>query len=126
MVSNGKHGFEGKKSYISILAVFQITEFDILKKQLGKNKKHFLTFTFIKHILFPEVSTKNIKSSTSNKDISTASGAQEETQTVKKSKGIIMGKLEKWFDRIESAQQLLHRTSFYRILELLQHLSVAV
>ena len=95
MVSNDKHGFVGKKYYISILAVFQITEFDILKKQLGKNKKHFLTCTFIKHIFFPEGSTKNIKSSTSNKDISTASGAQEETQPVKKSKGIIMGKLEK-------------------------------
>ena len=33
MVSNGKHNFEDKKHYISVLAVFQITEFPILKKQ---------------------------------------------------------------------------------------------
>ena len=39
---------------------------------------------------------------------------------------IIFGKLEKWYGRIESAQQLLHRTAFCRILELLEHLSMAV
>ena len=45
---------------------------------------------------------------------------------MKKSKGI-MGKLEKWFDTIESAQQLLHTEHpFCRILELLEHLSMAV
>ena len=36
----------------------------------------------------------------------------------------IMGKSEKWFDWTENAQHLLHRTSFCRILELLEHLSV--
>ena len=42
-----------------------------------------------------------------------------------KSKGI-MEKLEKLYDRIGSAQQLLHRTSFCGILELLEHLSMVV
>ena len=37
-----------------------------------KNKKHFSTCTYIKHTLFPEGLTKNIKSSTSSKDLSTA------------------------------------------------------
>ena len=45
---------------------------------------------------------------------------------MKKSKGIITGKLEKWYDRIESAQQLLRRTALCRILKLLEHLSMAV
>ena len=33
-----------------------------------------------------------------------------------------MGKLGKLYGRIESAQQLLHRTAFCRILELVEHL----
>ena len=39
-----------------------------------KYKKHFSTFTYIKHIPFPKGSTKNIKISTSNKGLSTAAG----------------------------------------------------
>ena len=35
-----------------------------------------------------------------------------------------MGKSEKWFDWTESTQHLLHGTSFCRIHELLEHLSV--
>ena len=45
------------RNSISVLAVFQITEFPILKK------KRFSTCTYIIRILFPEGSTKNIKSS---------------------------------------------------------------
>ena len=50
----------------------------------------------------------------------------EETEHMKKSKGITMGKLEKWYGRTESAQQSLHRTAFCRILALLEKLSMAV
>ena len=39
-----------------------------------KNKNHFSTCTYIKHTLFPEGSTKTIKSSTSHKDLSTTVG----------------------------------------------------
>ena len=46
---------------------------------------------------------------------------------MKKLKGIIMGKwYEKWYGRIEIAKQLVPRTAFCRILELLVRLSVAV
>ena len=45
---------------------------------------------------------------------------------MKKSNSIIMGKLEKWYGRIESAQQLLESMfGVCRVLELLEHLSVA-
>ena len=108
------------------LQCFRLQSLIYWKNSLEKTKNIFWRVPLLNTFFFPEGSTKNIKSSTSNKDISTASDAQEETQRVKKSKGIIMGKLEKWFARIESAQQLLHRTSFYRILELLEHLSMAV
>ena len=37
-----------------------------------KNKNHCSTCTYIKHTLFPESSTKNIKSSASDKELSTA------------------------------------------------------
>ena len=39
-----------------------------------KDKNHFSTCTYIKHTLFPEGSTKTIKSSTSHKDLSTTVG----------------------------------------------------
>ena len=58
-------------------------------------------------------------------------------RTSEKSRGIIMGKLEKWYGRIESlctyynraayyTEQLLHRAASCKILELLEHLSMAV
>ena len=37
-----------------------------------------------------------------------------------------MGKLEKLYGRIKSAQQLLQRTAFSRVLELVEHLSAAI
>ena len=55
-VSNGKYNFEDKIYYISIVAVLKTTEFPILKKQ-----KPFFDVYLIKHTLFPEGSTKNIK-----------------------------------------------------------------
>ena len=39
-----------------------------------KDKNHFSTCTYIKHTLFPEGSTKTIRSSTSHKDLSTTVG----------------------------------------------------
>ena len=39
-----------------------------------KDKNHFSTCTYIKHTLFPEGSTKTVKSSTSHKDLSTTVG----------------------------------------------------
>ena len=55
--------------------IFQFLQCFRLQSFLSwKNKNHFSTCTYVKHTLFPEGSTKNIKSSTSNKDLSTAVG----------------------------------------------------
>ena len=55
--------------------IFQLLQcFRLLSFLYWKDKNHFSTCTYIKHIVFPEGSTKTIKSSTLNKDLSTAVG----------------------------------------------------
>ena len=106
MVSNGRCNFEDNKYYISNLAAFQSTNFHILKK-----KTHFSTCTCIIHTLFPEGSTKSIKISTSNKDLSTATG--------NKKKGIV-SMLVDWLNfcsdvSLTSVMLIVSKISFRKI-----------
>ena len=68
MISNGKYNFEDKNIF-PFLQCFRLQSF-----LYWKDKNHFSTCTYIKHTLFPEGSTKTIRSSTSHKDLSTTVG----------------------------------------------------
>ena len=72
---------------LKIKNIFQFLQcFRLQSFVYWKDKNHFLTCTYIKHTLFPEGSTKTIKSSTSHKDLSTSVGNKKKGIV---SKGIV-------------------------------------